>query len=549
MDRIWLKSYPDNFVSDISQNKHNSIIDLMNEATERFSKNKAFSNLNSQLTFHETKKFSEKFGGFLQHKLAIKKSTNIAIMLPNLLSYPVAVFGSFIAGGVVVNVNPLFKQREILNVLIDSKAEIIIVLDRFLEELEPIINQTKLKHIIVCDVTDLLNPLMKFVVKVALTIKGPKVKRLKPTYIKFSNVIKYEKKPNKILLNREDVALLQYTGGTTGKSKAAVLTHGNLLSNIEQLSVWIGKSIEIGKESIVTALPLYHIFSLTVNFLYFFSIGSKNILITNPRDLKSFIKTLKSNKFTVITAVNTLFNLLLSSSSFKKIDFKYLKFSVGGGMAVLKNTAQRWKQITQTNITQGYGLTETSPVVAVNIISDEYNGTIGLPLPSTDISLRNDNGDEIGIDEVGELCIKGPQVMKNYWNNKNETKNAFTEDGFFKTGDIASIDKNGYIKIVDRKKDMIISSGFNVYPNEIEDYVATHSDVLECGVIGIPDINRGESIKLFVVTSNVNLKENDILSFCKEGLTVYKIPKKIEFIDELPKNNVGKILRRKLREL
>ena len=352
-----------------------------------------------------------------------------------------------------------------------------------------------------------------------------------------------------MLLNREDIALLQYTGGTTGKSKAAVLTHGNLLSNIEQLSIWIGKSIEIGKESIVTALPLYHIFSLTVNFLYFFSIGSKNILITNPRDLKSFIKVLKTNKFTVITAVNTLFNLLLSSSSFKKIDFKYLKFSVGGGMAVLKNTAQRWKKITKTNITQGYGLTETSPVVSVNIISDEYNGTIGLPLPSTDISLRDDKGDEIGIDEVGELCIKGPQVMKNYWNNINETKNAFTEDGFFKTVDIASIDKNGYIKIVDRKKDMIISSGFNVYPNEIEDYVATHSDVLECGVIGIPDINRGESIKLFVVTSNVNLKENDILSFCKEGLTVYKIPKKIEFIDELPKNNVGKILRRKLREL
>ena len=549
MDRIWLKSYPDNFVSDISQNKHNSIIDLMNEATERFSKNKAFSNLNSQLTFHETKKFSEKFGGFLQHKLAIKKSTNIAIMLPNLLSYPVAVFGSFIAGGIVVNVNPLFKQREILNVLVDSKAEIIIVLDRFLEELEPIINQTKLKHIIVCDVIDLLNPLMKFVVKIALSIKGPKVKRLKSTYIKFSDAIKYEKKPNEMLLNREDIALLQYTGGTTGKSKAAVLTHGNLLSNIEQLSIWIGKSIEIGKESIVTALPLYHIFSLTVNFLYFFSIGSKNILITNPRDLKSFIRTLKTNKFTVITAVNTLFNLLLSSSSFKKIDFKYLKFSVGGGMAVLKNTAQRWKEITKTNITQGYGLTETSPVVSVNIIADEYNGTIGLPLPSTDISLRDDKGDEIGIDEIGELCVKGPQVMKNYWNNINETKNAFTEDGFFKTGDIASIDKNGYIKIVDRKKDMIISSGFNVYPNEIEDYVATHSDVLECGVIGIPDINRGESIKLFVVTSNVNLKENDILSFCKEGLTVYKIPKKIEFIDELPKNNVGKILRRKLREL
>ena len=343
--------------------------------------------------------------------------------------------------------------------------------------------------------------------------------------------------------------MLQYTGGTTGKSKAAVLTHKNILSNIQLLDIWVKPHIAEGKEVIITALPLYHIFSFTVNFLYFYSIGSNNVLIANPRDLKSFVKELTKHRFTVITAVNTLFNLLLTSSKFRKIDFSSLKFSVGGGMAVLSSTAKRWKKITGTEITQGYGLTETSPIVSINPINNKFNGSIGLPVPSTDISIRDDTGNQLGYEEPGELCVKGPQVMSEYWNKKHDSLSSFTKDGFFKTGDIASIDKNGFLTIVDRKKDMIISSGFNVYPNEIEEYVSQHPNVNECGVIGIDDSNRGESIHLFIVRSSDTLTEIDIIEFCKEGLTIYKVPKKVHFIKEIPKNNVGKILRRKLREL
>jgi long-chain acyl-CoA synthetase len=313
--------------------------------------------------------------------------------------------------------------------------------------------------------------------------------------------------------------------------------------------MWVGPIVTPGKESIITALPLYHIFSFTVNLLYFYSIGSNNILVTNPRDLKSFVNTLKKNKFTIITGVNTLFNLLLTSSSFKKINFSALKFTVGGGMSVLSSTAKKWKKITGVDITQGYGLTETAPIVSVNIISEPFNGTIGPPMPSTDISIRDEKNNELSINQEGELCVKGPQVMSEYWNNPEETKNSFTDDGFFKTGDIAIINENGSLKIVDRKKDMIISSGFNVYPNEIEDYVAQHPDVRECGVIGVNDSNRGESIRLFIVKEKKNLREIEVIDFCKKGLAIYKIPRKVIFIDEIPKNNVGKILRRKLREI
>tara|TARA_A100001011_G_C14187143_1_gene789566 strand:- start:285 stop:1241 length:957 start_codon:yes stop_codon:yes gene_type:complete len=318
---------------------------------------------------------------------------------------------------------------------------------------------------------------------------------------------------------------------------------------MQQLNLWVDSNIEEGKEIIITALPLYHIFSFTVNFLYFYSIGSNNVLITNPRDLKSFVKELSKYKFTVITAVNTLFNLLLTSSVFKKINFDSLKFSVGGGMSVLSATAKKWSEITQTEITQGYGLTETSPIVSINIIGEKFNGTIGLPVPSTDISIRDDSGQELDAGEAGELCVKGPQVMSQYWNNKEESLNSFTHDGFLKTGDIAKINEDGLITIVDRKKDMIISSGFNVYPNEIEDYVSQHPDVIECGVIGIDDSNRGESIHLFIVKSSELLTEMDVIAYCKKGLTIYKIPKRVIFIKEIPKNNVGKILRRKLRDL
>ena len=550
MERVWLKEYPKHIGADINESsfsKLNSINDLVKE-TIKYSNNTAFVNLNSSLTYQEVNEYSNRFSSFLQSELHIQKSSKVAIMLPNLLTFPVTIFGIFKAGGIVVNINPLYKSREIINVLIDSQAETIVVLDKFLPELEPVISKSKIKNIIVCKPTNLLSPIMKMIVGIVLFFKNDKTPN-KINYINFSTTIKKKHNAFNVKITRDDIALLQYTGGTTGKSKAAVLTHGNLLSNIEQLHSWVKEEVTYKKETIITALPLYHIFSLTVNLFYFYYIGSKNILITNPRDLKSFVKTLSKYKFTIITAVNTLFNLLMTSSTFKRINFSNLKFAIGGGMAVLKTTAIKWKKITGVEITQGYGLTETSPIISVNKISESFNGTIGLPMPSTDISLRNDNNEEVNIGEEGELCVKGPQVMTEYWNNQTETNKSFTSDGFFKTGDIATINKKGYLTIVDRKKDMIISSGFNVYPNEIEEYVSTHKDVLECGVIGKEDTNRGESIILYVVRLNDAILESDIINYCKEGLTVYKIPKKVIFIKELPKNNVGKILRRKLREL
>ena len=548
MEKIWLKHYPKNIPSKIDSLKFNSIIDLMKNSSSLFPDHTAFTNLNTRLSYKKIDRYSEKFGAYLQNQLSITKRSKVAIMLPNLLTYPVALFGSYLAGAIVININPLFKGREIESALNDSGAETIIVLDRFMSELEPVVQNTLIKNIIVCRVTDLLSPIMSALVKTVFFFKGPKIS-LDSNYLLFSDTLKNSYLRKNIVLGSQDIALLQYTGGTTGKSKAAVLTHGNILSNIEQLNVWVGLIVVPGKENIITALPLYHIFSFTVNLMYFYSIGSNNILITNPRDLKSFVNTLKKHKFTVITGVNTLFNLLLTSSSFKKINFSTLKFTVGGGMSVLSNTAKKWKKITGVDITQGYGLTETAPIVSVNIISEPFNGMIGPPMPSTDISIRDEKNNELNINQEGELCVKGPQVMSEYWNNPEETKNSFTDDGFFKTGDIAIINESGSLKIVDRKKDMIISSGFNVYPNEIEDYVSQHPDVRECGVIGVNDSNRGESIKLFIVKEEKNLGEIEVIDFCKKGLAVYKIPKKVIFIDEIPKNNVGKILRRKLREL
>ena len=548
MNKIWLKSYPKNIPESIGELSNSSICDMMKKASHKYSKNIAFTNLNSKLTYSDVDKYSDNFGAYLQKQLSISRGSKVAIMLPNLLTYPVTLFGAYKAGATVININPLYKSREIESALNDSNAETIIVLDRFLNELELIIKKTNIKNVIVCAITDLLSFRMSLLVKTIMFFKKSNIK-LDKDYIIFSDTITHKYNLENVTLELDDVALLQYTGGTTGKSKAAVLTHNNILSNMQQLNLWVDSNIEEGKEIIITALPLYHIFSFTVNFLYFYSIGSNNVLITNPRDLKSFVKELSKYKFTVITAVNTLFNLLLTSSVFKKINFDSLKFSVGGGMSVLSATAKKWSEITQTEITQGYGLTETSPIVSINIIGEKFNGTIGLPVPSTDISIRDDSGQELDAGEAGELCVKGPQVMSQYWNNKEESLNSFTHDGFLKTGDIAKINEDGLITIVDRKKDMIISSGFNVYPNEIEDYVSQHPDVIECGVIGIDDSNRGESIHLFIVKSSELLTEMDVIAYCKKGLTIYKIPKRVIFIKEIPKNNVGKILRRKLRDL
>ena len=548
MNKIWLKSYPKNIPESIGDLSNNSICDMMKKASNKYSKNIAFTNLNSKLTYSDVDKYSDNFGAYLQKKLFISRGSKVAIMLPNLLTYPVTLFGAYKAGATIININPLYKSREIENALNDSNAETIIVLDKFLNELELIIKKTNIKNVIVCSITDLLSFRMSLLVKTIMFFKKSNIK-LDKDYIIFADTITDKYNLENITLELDDIALLQYTGGTTGKSKAAVLSHNNILSNMQQLNLWVDSYVEEGKEIIITALPLYHIFSFTVNFLYFYSIGSNNVLITNPRDLKSFVKELSKYKFTVITAVNTLFNLLMTSSAFKKINFDSLKFSVGGGMSVLSATAQKWSKITQTEITQGYGLTETSPIVSINIIGEKFNGTIGLPVPSTDISVRDDSGQELDAGEAGELCVKGPQVMSQYWNNKEESLNSFTHDGFLKTGDIAKINEDGLITIVDRKKDMIISSGFNVYPNEIEGYVSQHPDVIECGVIGIDDSNRGESIHLFIVKSSELLTEMDVIAYCKKGLTIYKIPKRVIFIKEIPKNNVGKILRRKLRDL
>ena len=549
MSNNWDNEYPKGLSENLGSIDNDTIIDLLESSARKYESKIAYYSLNSSLNYKMTSLLAKRLAAHLQY-LGVRKNTKIAIMLPNLLTYPISLFGSYYCGATVINVNPMYKSREIQHILVDSEAEYIFVLDKFYNELQPCIKNSKLKKIIICKVNDLLNPLMKFVVPMVMLYKKQTVnieKNNKNIYFKdiISNNFGFED----VHVEQDDIALLQYTGGTTGKSKAAVLTHKNLLSNVQQVSNWIKPHIQAGEEIIITALPLFHIFSFTVNCLTFLKIGAENVLIANPRDLKSFLKVLKKKKFTVMTAVNTLFNLLLTSKKFKELDFSGFKFSVGGGMAVMSETAKNWKKVTGTNITQGYGLTETSPVVSINKIDNPFNGSIGLPVQSTSIKIIDESGKNVDDEQPGELCVKGPQVMSGYWKYKEDQENPFTDDGFFKTGDIATISKDGYLTIVDRKKDMIISSGYNVFPNELEDFLSTHPDILEAGVIGVPDKNRGEHIKAFIVKKNKNLSETDVIMFCKEGLTEYKVPKKIIFIDDLPKTNVGKILRRELRNL
>ena len=549
MNKPWLKQYPNNLEANIEELDNDSITDLLDSASYKFSNNTAFSSLNTDLSYKMLNLLSKRLAAYMQY-LGINRHTRVAIMLPNLLTYPVSLFATYFCGGTVININPLYKTREIKHVLNDSDAEYIFVLDKFYNELEPCIDNSKLKGVIVCKITDLLNPLMKLLVSGVMLYKREriKIKRTKDI-IFFSDIISNNFSYTDVQTDLDDTALLQYTGGTTGKSKAALLTHRNLLSNIQQVHNWIRPHITEGKEIIITALPLYHIFSFTVNCLTFLKIGSENVLIANPRDLKSFLKVLEKKNFTVLTGVNTLFNLLMTSRRFKKINFNNFKVTVGGGMAVLSETAKNWKKITGTNITQGYGLTETSPVVTINKIDDTYNGSIGIPLQSTDVKIIDENGNQLHFGQEGELCVKGPQVMSGYLNDSSDKSQNFTSDNYFKTGDIAIINTDGFLKIVDRKKDMIISSGYNVYPNEVEDFLGSHEDVIEAGVIGVNDKNRGETIKAFIVSSNNKLTAQEIISYCKAGLTEYKVPKSVVFVNELPKTNVGKILRRELRNL
>lgn len=551
MEKIWLKHYEQGIPEEIELNQYQSVVHLFLDACKQFNNSPAFINLGTVISYAQVENLSRQIAIFLQ-KLGLKKGARVAIMLPNCLQYPVILLAILRAGYIVVNTNPLYSSDEVAYQVNDSEAEAIFVLANFAHTVEKALpHMPTLQHVIVTELGDLFPLFKRFLVnKVAKYIK-----RMVPTYhiphqITFINALQQGKEGTlkKVNLTHQDIAFLQYTGGTTGISKGAMLTHQNMLANIMQASAWV-KNTNIGKDdTIITALPLYHIFSLTANCLAFLNSGAKNILITNPRDLTHFIREIKDKKFTAITGVNTLFKSMLNHPEFSTIDFSNLKFSLSGGMALQQNVAIEWRKRTKAHILEAYGLTETSPAVSVNpMYVENYNGSIGLPLPSTDISVRDEEGNELSIGMVGELCVKGPQVMKGYWQRKEETEEVFWPDGFLRTGDIVKLDDKGFIYIVDRKKDMILVSGFNVYPNEVEKVINQMPSVLEVGVIGIKEKDGSEKVKACIVRRDENLTEDQILAHAREHLAAYKIPKIIEFYSELPKSNIGKILRKNLR--
>ena len=553
MDKIWLKNYQSGIPATIEDQmeKYRSLADLLEESFSRFSQNQAFTCMGKGFNYQEVDELSQQFASYLQNDLKLKKGDRVAIMMPNILQYPIALFGILRGGFVAVNVNPLYTARELQHQLKDSGAKAIVIFESGCHTLQNVLDKTEVEHVLTTNIGDMLGFPKSLIVN--LVVK--KVKKMVPAWsIPGSKAFVAElRKGNaktfrKPELKPSDIAFLQYTGGTTGVAKGAILTHRNMIANMCQARAWLSPAISIGKETIISPLPLYHIFSLTVSFI-FTSVGGNNVLITNPRDMPGFVKELKNWKFTVITGVNTLFNGLLNNAEFASVDFSHLKLSVGGGMAVQKAVAEKWKKVTGKTLIEAYGLTETSPAACVNPLNiKEYNGFIGLPIPSTDVVIKDDNDRTLGVGEVGEICIKGPQVMPGYWNRDDETAKVMTADGFFKSGDIGVMNNDGFIKIVDRKKDMILVSGFNVYPNEIEDVVASHPKVFEVAAIGVPDEKSNEAVKLFIVKKDESLTAEEIIAFCRTELTSYKVPKAVEFRKELPKTNVGKILRKDLRE-
>jgi long-chain acyl-CoA synthetase len=552
VDRPWLKSYPQGVPAEIDVNEFASIPDVLLQSCKRFNEKPAFENLGKILTYAEVDALSFQFAAFLIHTLKLKKGDRVALMLPNVLQYPIAIFGVLRAGLTVVNTNPMYTARELKHQLVDSGASAIVVLDNFAATVSEVLKETTVRHVITTGVGDMLafpkgaivNFMLKYVKKAIpeFRIEGA---------IRFNDALargKGQTLPT-IDIQHEDIAFLQYTGGTTGVAKGAMLTHRNLIANMQQSSAWLGTNIEYGNEAIVTALPLYHIFALTANCLVFMKFGGINHLITNPRDMPGFVKTMSGYRFTAITGVNTLFNGLLNTPGFDQLDFSQLKLSLGGGMAVQRAVAERWKKVTKVTLVEAYGLTETSPGACMNPMTlADYNGAIGLPISSTECSVQDEDGKPLSQGEVGELCVRGPQVMKGYWQRPEETAKVLTPDGWLHTGDMAKMDENGFFYIVDRKKDMILVSGFNVYPNEIEDVVAQMPGVLEVAAVGVPDEKSGEAVKVVIVKKDPALTADDIKAHCRTNLTGYKQPRFIEFRTELPKSNVGKILRRELRD-
>ncbi|MBI5900881.1 MAG: long-chain-fatty-acid--CoA ligase [Rhodocyclales bacterium] len=551
MDKIWLKHYPATVPAEIDLNEFKSIGDLFEKSAKQYTTRKAYINMDKALTYAELEKLSANFGAWCQSVLKLPKGSRIALMMPNLLQYPVCLYGALRAGYTVVNCNPLYTERELEHQLKDSGAEAIVIVENFASVLEKVIARTPVKHVIVTQLGDLLdfpkrmivNLVVKHVKKMVPAWSIPHAVELRDALIEGG---RHPLKP--VEVGHEDIAFLQYTGGTTGVSKGAMLTHRNIIANLQQSHAWIKPFLK-DHEIIITALPLYHIFALTANCLTFFKIGATNVLITNPRDIPGFIKEIAKYPFTTITGVNTLFNAMVNNPEFAKIDLSQLRLTLGGGMAVQRAVAERWKEITGVTLLEAYGLTETSPGAVINPVDlAEYNGCIGLPIPSTDVAIRDDDGKDLPIGEAGELCIRGPQVMKGYWNRPEETAKVIMSDGFLRTGDVAVMEPTGFLKIVDRKKDMILVSGFNVYPNEIEDVLALHPGVLESAAVGVPDPKTGEAVKIYVVKRDPKLSEDSLLEHCRANLTAYKVPRHIAFRNELPKTNVGKILRRQLRD-
>lgn len=552
IEKIWLKQYPANLPAEINADRYSNLVEVFEEAFAKYSRQPAFSNMGKTLTFAEIDEQSEAFAAYLQQGLGLQVGDRIAIMMPNCLQYPIALFGAFRAGLVVVNTNPLYTPREMEHQFKDSGAKAIVIVENFAANLEKIIAQTSIQHVILTGLGDLLGFPKKQLVNAVLKY----VKKMVPAYhlpkaIPFSRALSEGGRMDwkKVSVKNSDTAVLQYTGGTTGVSKGAILTHRNLIANMEQISALMDSyRITDGKQIVITALPLYHIFAFTVNLMTKTKHGAHNILISNPRDMKAFTAELKKYPFTFITGVNTLFNGLLNYPDFANVDFKSMRIAIGGGMAVQRAVAERWRQVTGIPLSEGYGLTEASPVLTMNPLDEKGRlGTIGLPAPSTLIRLVDDDGKDVPLGETGEIIAQGPQVMQGYYNRPDETDKVIKE-GWLYTGDMGVMDTDGYVRIVDRKKDMILVSGFNVYPNEIEDIVATCPGVLEVAAVGVADEKSGEAVKIFVVKKDPNLTKEAIINHCRQHLTGYKIPKFCEFREELPKTNVGKILRRMLKD-
>lgn len=552
MERIWLKSYPKGIPHEIDLSAYSSLIDVYEESVQKFPSRKAFSNMGVSLTFSELDRKVDQFASFLQNELKLKKGDRIAIQMPNLLQFPVVTFAALRAGLTIVNTNPLYTAKEMEHQFKDSGAKAIVILANFGNHLEAILKNTSIESIVVTELADLfptpkrilVNSVVKYIKKMVPAFNLPQAYTFRQAL-----ELGAMKPSQRVSCTQDDIAFLQYTGGTTGVAKGAMLTHRNVLANMTQMRLWMSPKLREGEEIAIAALPMYHIFALTLNCLALLRYGAENILITNPRDIPAFIKELKKNPFTVLAGVNTLFNALMHNPEFTSINFSQVKVSVAGAMTLQKAVADKWTTLTKSVLVEGYGLTETSPVISCNPIDGtDRVGTIGLPMPSTDVKLIDDDGNEVPMGEPGELCAKGPQVMKGYWNRPDETEKVLSADGWLKTGDIATVDSDGFFKIVDRKKDMILVSGFNVYPNEVEEAVVSHPGVLEVAAIGVPDEHSGEIVKIVVVKKDPSVTAEELIAHARKSLTNYKVPRMVEFRTELPKTNVGKILRRALRE-